>query len=305
MKKEDLILKWLDNDLTPDERRELEAMEGFETYRKIIDHGRQFQNPEKIDPVQGLADVQGRVKSSSKVISFQDRIKYVAGIAATIAVLITGYLFYQQRSQIHFSAELAEHSSVTLPDHSQVTLNAESEITLNEKTWAKRRRLKLKGEAYFKVEKGSAFKVNTNNGWVQVLGTQFNVYNREGIFKVSCYEGAVKVGVRSQEFTLHPGQELLYAEGTFTERTIGDEHPSWVDGRSAFESTRLAAIFKEIERQYGITVAYDQQLSSERFTGVFPHDNLDQALRSVCQPFGLQFQISDDGKHVKISAVEK
>ncbi|WP_224490071.1 FecR family protein [Robertkochia flava] len=305
MKKEDLILKWLDNDLTPEEFRELEAMEGFETYRKIIEKGGDFPNPKTVDPVKGLEDLQARMKSAPKVISFKERIRYVAGIAAAIAVLFTAYLFYQQQSQVNFSADLAEHSSISLPDQSQVTLNAQSEISFNEKEWSKRRSLKLKGEAWFKVEKGSAFKVNTKSGWVQVLGTQFNVYNREGIFKVSCYEGAVKVGVGEEEYTLRPGQELLLAEGKLTMRSIGDAHPSWIDGSSSFESIPLAHIFKEIERQYDVTVDYRKQLSSQRFTGVFPHDNLDQALRSVCQPFGLEFKISDDGKNVKISAIEK
>ncbi|THD66621.1 DUF4974 domain-containing protein [Robertkochia marina] len=305
MKKEDLILKWLDDDLTPEELRELEAMEGFDTYRKIIESGKYFHNPKKVDPKKGLEALGDRMRPAPRVISFKERIRYVAGIAATIAVLITGYLFYQQQSQVNFSADLAEQSSITLPDNSQVTLNAQSEIMFNEKGWSKKRSLKLKGEAWFKVEKGSAFKVNTKSGWVQVLGTQFNVYNRKGIFKVSCYEGAVKVGVGSEEYTLRPGQELLLVEGTLTERRIGDKHPSWIDGRSAFESIPLAQVFQEIERQYDIRVEYRKKLSSPLFTGVFPHDNLDQALRSVCQPFGLQFKISVDGKNVKISAVEK
>lgn len=305
MKKEDLFIKWLDNELTPEELRELEAMEGFETYRKIIDKGEHFHNPKKVDPAQGFEELQGRMKSAPKVISFKERMKYVAGIAATIAVLVTGYLFYQKQSQVHYTSNLAEHSSISLPDDSQVTLNAESEITFNEKGWTKKRSLKLKGEAWFKVEKGSAFEVNTKNGWVQVLGTQFNVYNREGIFKVSCYEGSVKVGVRSEEYILRPGQEILLAEGKFTERTTGDEHPSWIDGRSAFESIPLDQVFQEIERQYDIRMEYREKLSPALFTGVFPHNNLDQALQSVCQPFGLQFEISDGGKNVKISAVEK
>ena len=305
MKKEDLIIKWLDNELTPEELRELEAMEGFETYRKIIDKGAHFHNPKKVDPAKGFGDLQDRIKSVPKIISFKERIKYAAGIAATLAILITGYLFYQQQSQVNYTSNLAEHSSISLPDDSQVTLNAASEITFNEKGWSKKRSLKLKGEAWFKVEKGSAFKVNTRNGWVQVLGTQFNVYNREGIFKVSCYEGTVKVGVRSEEYILRPGQEILLAEGKLTERTIAAEHPSWIDGTASFESIPLAEVFKEIERQYGISMAYPEKFSSQLFTGVFTHDNLDQALRSVCQPFGLEFEISDDGKNVKISAVEK
>ncbi|WP_224484410.1 FecR family protein [Robertkochia aurantiaca] len=304
MNKEDLIIKWLDNNLTPEELRELEAMEGFESYRKIVDHAPMFDNPEKVDAVKGYNNLQHRLNRKSKVISLKDRIKYISGIAATIAVLICGYLLYQQQSQVNYSADLAEKTSIILPDNSQVALNAQSEITFDKKAWPEKRSLKLDGEAYFKVEKGSAFQVQTKIGWVQVLGTEFNVYNREGLFKASCYEGAVMVGVQGQEIILYPGQEIRFTNGDLTEYMIDSDHPSWIKGRSDFESMPLEYALNEIERQYGVTIDSDKKYLSRLYTGVFPHNDLDQALRSVCQPFGMSYKISENGKNIKIFAID-
>ena len=61
--------------------------------------------------------------------------------------------------------------------------------------WDKKRRVRLEGEAFFKVAKGSTFTVDTKTGSVKVLGTQFNVKNRIGFFEVVCYEGLVGVTV--------------------------------------------------------------------------------------------------------------
>ena len=53
--------------------------------------------------------------------------------------------------------------------------------------------LKLKGQVYFEVKKGSKFSVRSTQGIVSVLGTSFNIYDREGAYKVECFTGKVKV----------------------------------------------------------------------------------------------------------------
>jgi len=63
-----------------------------------------------------------------------------------------------------------------------VVLNSKSTISFNKTDWKNNRQLTLDGEAYFKVEKGSTFTVNTNNGSVTVLGTQFNVNSTRRFF---------------------------------------------------------------------------------------------------------------------------
>jgi ferric-dicitrate binding protein FerR (iron transport regulator) len=62
-------------------------------------------------------------------------------------------------------------------------LNAASKLSFNEKKWADQRALTLEGEAFFKVQKGQTFSVNTTAGVITVLGTQFNVKERKTILK--------------------------------------------------------------------------------------------------------------------------
>ena len=71
--------------------------------------------------------------------------------------------------------------------------SAGSELNYNASKWGEKRELELKGEAFFDVEKGKRFDVNTELGKISVLGTEFNVLSRDSIFKVSCYEGLVQV----------------------------------------------------------------------------------------------------------------
>ena len=72
-------------------------------------------------------------------------------------------------------------------------LNSKSTITFNKHNWDTNRTLELNGEAFFDVEKGNTFTVKTSQGNVSVLGTEFNVNASVDFFRVSCYEGKVKV----------------------------------------------------------------------------------------------------------------
>lgn len=303
MNKEELILKWLDNDLTPEELRELQAMDDFDSYQKIVDHAAYFKNEHKVDAEKGFKDLEARIARKPKVIALKSRLKAITGIAAAIAVLISGYLFFNEQQQTQFSTALAEQQVRTLPDASEVYLNAESEIAFDESDWNRNRTLTLQGEAFFKVEKGSTFEVRTPDGWVRVLGTQFNVFDRDGIFKVHCYEGSVKVGVGHKEVILKPGEGLQMINGRMTAKNSKTDKPQWLEGRSSFESMPLPAVLNEIERQFGVRITLEKDPENSEFTGVFSHDNLEEALRSVCQPFRLQFQI--EGNHVKVSPLER
>ena len=55
-------------------------------------------------------------------------------------------------------------------DNSRVILNDGSSIKYDERKWGSERMVELKGEAFFEVEAGQLFQVETINGVVQVFG---------------------------------------------------------------------------------------------------------------------------------------
>jgi ferric-dicitrate binding protein FerR (iron transport regulator) len=57
---------------------------------------------------------------------------------------------------------------VVLPDESRVTLEPNSSFSYNKVLYALRRTLDLKGNAFFEVEKGSDFRVQSELGSVEV-----------------------------------------------------------------------------------------------------------------------------------------
>ncbi len=114
---------------------------------------------------------------NGRVISLNRSILQWA-VAAVILILVgtTAFMrFYTEWSLVPDG----EHRIVELPDHSKVHLNAGSEVGYHPYWWAFSREVQFEGEAYFEVEKGNRFQVESGNGTTTVLGTSFNIYARD------------------------------------------------------------------------------------------------------------------------------
>jgi len=286
-----LLHKYLNGEATVEEISQLKAHPEFASYLKIAEATRKFEAPNFMD-AENLTAIHNSIKKQPKVRSINSLQRFMR-IAALFAVVIATYVFVSNRDT-KIVTQIAEHETFELPDHSEVTLNAMSKITFNKKDWKKERALTLEGEAFFKVEKGEKFQVNTPQGSVAVLGTQFNVYVRGHQFYVQCYEGLVSVNFNGNDIKVPAGSyaqiennqllALTKAEGTA---------PSWVDFESSFSEASLEAVLNELERQYPITVK-NKTIAENKFTGSFTHKNLEVALRSICEPLQLEFKIDDD-----------
>lgn len=122
--------------------------------------------------------------------------KYAA--AATI-VLLVGFSATAALYTKKFETALAQEKQLTLPDNSKVRLHANSKITYKPLLWYFSRSTKLDGEASFEVKKGDKFEVVSEQAKTVVLGTQFTVTAREGVYKVDCKSGKVKVIEATQQ----------------------------------------------------------------------------------------------------------
>jgi len=194
-----------------------------------------------------------------------------------------------------FQTDYGKTASLILSDGSAVTLNAKSKIDFPT-LFQYHRSLKLEGEAYFKVAKGSTFTVATSQGNVQVLGTQFNVNAQQNFFQVHCFEGKVKVTTATTTHILMHGQTVqIFNQNAETSEDLTFEKPTWIAGESSFHNTPLQTVITQFQNQYQCKVAFPNTLSKVRFTGSFTHQNSDTALQSICLPMQLHYVKTDSG----------
>lgn len=288
MNKEQLILKWLDNDLSPQELEAFKALEDYESIIKLSNYSKQFKAPEFNTEV-ALQNVLSKIEN--KTVAKNNWFAPVFKIAAILAICFGAY-YYTTTLDTNITTQFAEKTKIELPDNSQVNLNALSKITYNPKNWkANQRELTLEGEAFFKVTKGSTFNVVTKAGIVTVIGTEFNVKQRSNYFEVTCFEGVVSVNYNTNTTQLQAGQSFVIIDGNKIERQItNNTQPDWLNNVSSFISVPLKDVLAEFERQYNIKIDASAVKTNQLFSGKFTHEDINIALQSITQPLQLQFK---------------
>ena len=291
MTNEDLIKKWLSRELSDAEKKEFESTEDFAAINKLTDAVKAFKAPE-YDVDKEYSKVSGHIFNKGRTISFYERMKPVLKIAAIFIITLTiGYFSYNSLSGNN--KWIAEQKEIYLPDSSLVLLNKGSKIKFAEKKWEKERNVELKGEAFFKVKKGSRFNVKTQQGLVTVLGTEFVVKDWANYYEVTCYSGLVKVVTKQNTVLLKPNSVFRIINGKEEHYTVPDKlEPDWLKGESSFNSVPYSLVIKELERQYNVSVETRNIDLNQLFTGGFSHNNIEIAIKSITFPLNLHYQIN-------------
>jgi len=300
--KDNLYAKWLAGDLKSKEEKDLLSAEEIQDLEKIIQMADTFSLP-KYDVEKGYDDFKNLYINKPKikqVNTFRRLVHWIVAAAASVILLVISFPFFT--SEPHF-IEVGNKATLThtFKDQSSVTLNAGSQLFFEESEWEEKRTLKLIGEAFFSVQKGKPFIVNTINGRVEVVGTSFNVRAFDSQFRVECYTGKVSVKYANHQAVILTEGEAIngHLRKLTSIKKIDYQEPLWTIGNARFYETPVYQVFEELERQYDIKVQVSK--INEPFSGTFRASNLEQALEAICTPMGLTYTISASGKQVVIS----
>ena len=153
-----------------------------------------------------------------------------------------------------------------LEDGTIVWVNSASTVEIPEHFDDSERRIRLKGEAYFKVSKDALrpFVVKMNGVNVRVLGTSFNVrsYADEGQVVTTLVEGKVKVNDQD----IVAGEQAVYSknDGKTTVRQVEvEQYVAWQEGTFVFRNERLENVMKTLGRWYGVEFHFIDERAKE------------------------------------------
>ena len=299
MKGKNDILKWINRETSDEDFLRLKETKDFKTLEKIAHYSAQIETP-KVDVKEALAALKIKTQNKSKkakVVSFNFKQLYKYAAAIVFLFSTSYFLFFNNTSS--FKTEFAQTKTFNLPDNSEVILNANSEISYSKKDWKESRNLTLNGEAYFKVQKGKKFTVNTQIGQVTVLGTQFNVKERSNYFEVKTFEGLVSVTYKNTLVKLPKGTVFKVINGVIhTTNTFDVNEKSWLQKESNFKSIALRFVLAEIENQFDYTIETKDVDLDILYSGGFTHTDINIALQSVTIPLQLSYKI--DGKKITV-----
>ncbi len=210
-------------------------------------------------------------------------------VAATVVIIVTFWLFLAAET---VSSRAGETFAFRLPDDSRVILHNESSLSYRKYLW--NRDVKLKGEAYFEVEKGNGFRVITDVGDVEVLGTRFLVKEEDNSFTVQCYQGKVKAGYTSESWILEPGSELAARNQKAEKKAIeaDTQYPQFAQFSKSFKNVPLSEVLAEVEAFFGVSIHLNG-ISGMNFTGTVETGNLENVMRIITMPLQVDYVFED------------
>lgn len=262
-----------------------------------------------------IAEKEVTQKSPKQLFSNLFRNNFLALAAAVLLVFATIFVvnFFLYNPLVQNQTAFGEIITFELPDGSSVTLNANSTLSYEKdhprKVW-------LDGEAYFEVTKKPKtkenFQVLTNDLSIKVLGTSFNVNSRYSQTKVYLEEGSVVLEVAEMDtpaMEMSPGELASYSKKTNSklEKRIAKklENTSWKSGVIRFTEVPLSTALQEISTIYGIQFdVIDQELNQQLFSGGIPNSNLDIALATLQEVYGLSIK-PGDGDILRVTKIDQ
>ena len=233
-------------------------------------------------------------------VSIWVRPAFRLAVAAVLLLMISIGSFVRLYT-VNYQAISGQHFMADLPDGSTVNLNAESSVKFHPYWWRVSREVTFQGEGFFEVEKGSAFSVVSPKGTTSVLGTSFNIYARDEAYRVACVTGKVKVvdARGEKEVVLNPEENVEWQEGTFLKKDVSAaDITAWINNEFVFTGTPIDEVFAEIERQYGIQIAYEESLGFVVSFNFSKEQSVTKVLNDVCRPFNLKFVEHSTGKYL-------
>jgi len=191
---------------------------------------------------------------------------YTAISSAAALLALFGISFWLFKATVTIQTGYGERKTFTLPDGSQVALNGNSSIDYP-MLWilTKERYVRLKGEAYFKVvhlnhdpkniSAADRFRVSTAHLKIEVLGTEFNVKDRNQQSKVVLSKGSVKVASinSGKSFILKPSQMAIETPNQTLKvmPTNLTSERAWIEGNMMMQKTTVREVLQELEDVYG------------------------------------------------------
>ncbi len=240
-----------------------------------------------------------------------------------IAATVTGILLVSFYASYHsfFSGKeyrtgYGEVLTVELPDGSTALLNANSTLQITPR-WQTQREVWLEGEAFFTVEKSLVpntekeetvyrkFTVHAGKVAVEVLGTRFNVQNRENNTQIVLEEGIVRLKENSQatqeQIQLAEGEVATYLPDNRTfRRELADTESllSWKENIHVFKAAYLHEVADVIENIYGYQVRVSSEIADRRFSAKIPYGQINLLLDLLSE--SLDLKVTNANKEIRI-----
>lgn len=229
------------------------------------------------------------------------QISVIGGIAASIAILVIAAVRIwssSEKNEMIYSTSYGETLEVILPDSSFVNLNANTTLTWMEVPGNSVREVKLSGEAFFDVRSmpDKPFRVYSNEMVIEVLGTSFNVNNRESKDEVFLEEGSIRISGKQNALDtlqLNTGEAAFFnplsEKMVKTSDTRFEDQALWKDGILKFSNVPVQNVLTELQHIFGVQLKLDdRELLAKPMDFALPYSNWEVVSQALALALGTE-----------------
>jgi len=228
----------------------------------------------------------------------------IVAVAAMLVLMVSLVLWKNPFSGSRYLELITQHgerSQMILSDGSEIQLNAGSMARFRKSFTRDSREVFLTGEAFFTVTKEDRpFIVKTENAKTVVLGTQFNVWARDGETRVVVKSGRVKLTADemiNNDVILQKDQMCIIGTNDTSmesQPVDSDQFLGWLQGKLVFIKTPLPEIIADLERSYNVIIELtDTELQSKTVTATFQHMDIDTVLATLCLTLNSEYYLNN------------
>ena len=188
----------------------------------------------------------------------------------------------------------------TLPDGSLVVLNKNSSIAYSSKFKGDKRRVDLKGEAFFNVkpDKQKPFIITVNEITVTVVGTSFNIRSVGGKTEVLVEAGIVRVTKNGTTLELRPHEKVVVAnpDSSMKKELVTDRlHEYYRSREFVCDKTPLWKLVQVLNEAYDVNIVFaNDKLRSLELNTTFQNESLDRILYIISETFEISVERQHD-----------
>tara|TARA_Y100001972_G_scaffold128554_1_gene190157 strand:- start:1311 stop:2318 length:1008 start_codon:yes stop_codon:yes gene_type:complete len=329
---EHLIVKYLQNSLSPQEAEELkkwieEKPLNSKVFENIVGEWNlsvtEVNQSKELIRHKILSDKTSTNHNDSPVkeidksgpgISLHAMLRYAALIIVALGIVFAIYQFQKDQEPTHITTEQnviieketapGQRITFELPDGSIVKLNAGSKLFFPVQFNTEHREVKLIGEAFFDIKRDEKrpFRILTEDVRIKVLGTLFNVksYPEENITAVGVKSGKVSVSASQGDPVILVSNDLLEytaSSGDLSQRRIEDYDLvfGWIDQIMVIDEQTILQILRRLEKWYNVEFIVQKNLDEKKkFTAKYVSPSMEAVLESLSYAYDFNYKINEN-----------
>lgn len=229
--------------------------------------------------------------------------------ASVLVILVISISFFMSSKENNkeqlFANNTAEKMMIYLPDSSSVILYPDANVSYRTGGMNSAREVTLSGKAFFSVRKmhGRAFKVQSENLMVEVLGTSFLIdATKAESSSVYVKTGIVSVKSENSKVIIKANQKAELDNNTLKTGKIENPYEVFEEKPKilSFANAEIMEVVKKIEQATGVKIEVSKEIRKNKITSRIETADTEAIIVELAFLCNCKYETIEAGKHYRL-----